>query len=238
MNSHISPTPQKKAPDVPEATLRRLPAYYRLLRRLVEDNVLRISSGELAKLLHCTAAQIRGDFRYFGEFGQQGYGYNVPYLFKNISDILGATRSFSGVLVTESRYAKGDSALFAMSDRGILFGAVILTDYDSLTEADMAAIAAAIPTYNHGEGAVLLSPTAPEGYLQGRDVDILVLHCCDAAMLEKAETLPCRGIWNLTGRAVFRRDIPVEQVFLSDSLLRLCHEVKTVKENMSKEDRP
>ena len=37
-----------------------------------------------------TASQIRQDLNNFGGFGQQGYGYNVQYLYTEIGKILGA----------------------------------------------------------------------------------------------------------------------------------------------------
>ena len=69
--------------------IKRLPRYYRYLGELMEDNVERISSNELSKKMHTTASQIRQDLNNFGGFGQQGYGYNVHYLYTEIGKILG-----------------------------------------------------------------------------------------------------------------------------------------------------
>ena len=67
--------------QISKAVIKRLPRYYRYLGELMEDNVERISSNELSKKMHTTASQIRQDLNNFGGFGQQGYGYNVHYLY-------------------------------------------------------------------------------------------------------------------------------------------------------------
>ena len=69
--------------------IKRLPRYYRYLGELLEDNVERISSNDLSKKMRVTASQIRQDLNNFGGFGQQGYGYNVKYLYTEIGKILG-----------------------------------------------------------------------------------------------------------------------------------------------------
>ena len=69
-NKYISP-----------AIIKRLPRYYRFLGELKSEGVERISSSELSKMMNATASQIRQDLNNFGGFGQQGYGYNVEYLY-------------------------------------------------------------------------------------------------------------------------------------------------------------
>ena len=75
--------------DISQAVIRRLPRYYRYLGELLENGVERISSYDLSKLMKVTASQIRQDLNNFGGFGQQGYGYNVKYLYTEIGKILG-----------------------------------------------------------------------------------------------------------------------------------------------------
>ena len=74
---------------ISQAVIRRLPRYYRYLGELIEQGVERISSNELSKRMKVTASQIRQDLNNFGGFGQQGYGYNVHYLYTEIGKILG-----------------------------------------------------------------------------------------------------------------------------------------------------
>ena len=75
--------------DISQAVIRRLPRYYRYLGELLENGVERISSNDLSKQMKVTASQIRQDLNNFGGFGQQGYGYNVKYLYTEIGKILG-----------------------------------------------------------------------------------------------------------------------------------------------------
>ena len=74
---------------ISQAVIRRLPRYYRYLGELLENGVERISSNDLSKRMKVTASQIRQDLNNFGGFGQQGYGYNVKYLYTEIGKILG-----------------------------------------------------------------------------------------------------------------------------------------------------
>ena len=69
---------------ISQAVIRRLPRYYRYLGELLENGVERISSNDLSKRMKVTASQIRQDLNNFGGFGQQGYGYNVKYLYTEI----------------------------------------------------------------------------------------------------------------------------------------------------------
>ena len=75
--------------EISRAVIRRLPRYYRYLGELLENGVERISSNDLSKRMKVTASQIRQDLNNFGGFGQQGYGYNVKYLYTEIGKILG-----------------------------------------------------------------------------------------------------------------------------------------------------
>ena len=84
---------------ISRAVIKRLPRYYRYLGELLEDGVERISSGELSERMKVTASQIRQDLNNFGGFGQQGYGYNVRYLYSEIGKILGLDRVHNMIFV-------------------------------------------------------------------------------------------------------------------------------------------
>ena len=73
--------------EISNAVIRRMPRYYRYLGELLENGIERISSNELSKLMDVTASQIRQDLNNFGGFGQQGYGYNVQFLYEEIGKI-------------------------------------------------------------------------------------------------------------------------------------------------------
>ena len=74
--------------EISKAVISRLPRYYRYLGELLEEGVERISSNDLSIRMKVTASQIRQDLNNFGGFGQQGYGYNVKYLYTEIARIL------------------------------------------------------------------------------------------------------------------------------------------------------
>lgn len=79
--------------------IRRMPRYLRKLDELQEGGISRVSSFELGQQLGLTPSQIRQDFSCFGEFGQQGYGYNVAALREQIAAILGMDRGFRAILI-------------------------------------------------------------------------------------------------------------------------------------------
>jgi redox-sensing transcriptional repressor len=87
---------QESPPDV---VIRRLPLYARSLRYLLQEGITSVSSQELGDRINVTAAQIRKDLSYFGEFGKQGIGYDVEKLLAHIEHILGLSHEWPVVLV-------------------------------------------------------------------------------------------------------------------------------------------
>src|SRR5690554_4396296 len=97
---------RKKRETVPRGVVARLPIYFRYLIELEADGVERVSSAQLGEALEFTAAQIRSDLSYFGSFGQQGYGYNVQDLLKQVKQILGLDRTHAMILVGAGNLGK------------------------------------------------------------------------------------------------------------------------------------
>ncbi len=85
--------------QVSASVINRLPRYYRYLGELLNCGIERISSKELSQRMGVTASQIRQDLNCFGGFGQQGYGYNVEYLYGEIAGILGLDKRYKAILV-------------------------------------------------------------------------------------------------------------------------------------------
>ena len=85
--------------EISRAVIGRLPRYYRYLGELLDAGVERISSNDLSKKMSVTASQIRQDLNNFGGFGQQGYGYNVKYLYTEIGKILGLNRKHNVIII-------------------------------------------------------------------------------------------------------------------------------------------
>ena len=84
---------------ISRAVINRLPRYYRYLGLLMDQGIDRISSSELSRRMNVTASQIRQDLNLFGGFGQQGYGYNVEALCKEIEGILGLDKTHTIIIV-------------------------------------------------------------------------------------------------------------------------------------------
>lgn len=80
------------------AVINRLPRYFRYLGDLLESDITRISSKELSVKMNITASQIRQDLNNFGGFGQQGYGYNVEDLYRELGKILGLDKHYNAVI--------------------------------------------------------------------------------------------------------------------------------------------
>ena len=85
--------------EISQAVIRRMPRYYRYLGELIDAGVERISSNDLSSRMKVTASQIRQDLNNFGGFGQQGYGYNVKYLYEEIGKILGLNEKHNIIIV-------------------------------------------------------------------------------------------------------------------------------------------
>ncbi|MDR2654828.1 MAG: redox-sensing transcriptional repressor Rex [Oscillospiraceae bacterium] len=95
-----------KKENISNSVIRRLPRYYRFLRDLKENGISRTSSSELSQQMGLTASQIRQDLNCFGEFGQQGYGYNVDYLYSEICRILDLSRKSRAILIGAGNLGK------------------------------------------------------------------------------------------------------------------------------------
>ena len=85
--------------SVPLVVIKRLPRYYRYLGELLKQGITRISSKHLSEKMGVTASQIRQDLNCFGGFGQQGYGYKIENLYREIGEILGLSRGYKTIIV-------------------------------------------------------------------------------------------------------------------------------------------
>jgi redox-sensing transcriptional repressor len=94
------PKPQaRRGHNIPDVVIRRLPIYARTLQHLMAEGLEHVSSEELGERIDVSAAQIRRDLAYFGDFGKQGKGYNVEYLLGQIKAILQLQQTWQVALV-------------------------------------------------------------------------------------------------------------------------------------------
>ena len=108
----------EKSKNISMALIKRLPKYYRYLGELMRNEVDRISSKELGEKIGFTASQIRQDLNCFGDFGQQGYGYNVTELYNQIKSILGLDRGYKAALVGAGNIGQAVSNYSRFEDLG------------------------------------------------------------------------------------------------------------------------
>lgn len=116
---------QVEGREISQAVIRRLPRYYRYLGELMEHGVERISSNDLSKKMKVTASQIRQDLNNFGGFGQQGYGYNVKYLYTEIGKILGLDESHNYIIIGAGNLGQALANYAAFENRGFILLSLI-----------------------------------------------------------------------------------------------------------------
>ena len=166
------------------AVIKRLPRYYRYLSELLDNGIERISSGELSKQMKVTASQIRQDFNNFGGFGQQGYGYNVPYLKNEIGKILGLDRDYHVIILGAGNLGHALANYAGFEKRGFVVSAVFDVSPDKIGKK-----------IGH---TMVYDMKDLEGYVKGHTVDIAAL------TLPKSHGNEARA-WQR--RALFRRNL-------------------------------
>lgn len=114
----------EKNKNISMAVIKRLPKYYRYLGELMQNDVDRISSKELGEKIGFTASQIRQDLNCFGDFGQQGYGYNVTELYNQIKSILGLDRGYKAALVGAGNIGQAVSNYSRFENLGFRISAI------------------------------------------------------------------------------------------------------------------
>ena len=196
--------------------IRRLPRYLRKLDELKASGVGRISSFNLGQQLGLTPSQIRQDFSCFGEFGQQGYGYNVAALREEIASILGMDRGFKAILIGVGNIGHALMDNFCFSEWVFTLAAAF--DIDP----------AIVGTVNNG--VTVRSMDELLDYLRGNKIDVAVLTVPKEAASAVAKLLFDNGIgaiWNFTNVELTEPNSPslVENVHFSDSLLSLGYYV-------------
>ena len=203
-----------KKGKVSNAVIRRLPRYYGQLSSLYQVGVVRISSSALGKAMNLTASQIRQDLSCFGEFGQQGYGYNVESLRDQIAEILGMNLGHTAIILGAGNLGRALIQNFQFSQNGFRLTAAFDTDPEIIG--------------TRIAGVPVLSIDTLEDYLAQHPTDVGVLTVPQSVALSTANQLisgGVKGLWNFTNidLAIRDPDIVVENVHFADSLLALSY---------------
>ncbi len=189
--------------NAPVTVVRRLPRYYRFLRDMLNHDILRTSSTELSKLMGVTASQIRQDLNYFGEFGQQGYGYNVKHLYMQISRILGVGSKFTAVTVGTHEFctAFNENRMFEM--RGVR----VRGSFNVSCSEDLSSLA---------------------NFCRDNEIDIAVINVSEQLIDETADAVinaGVKGIWNFSNLEIRSKELAVQNMCPGDSLMMLTYEL-------------
>lgn len=211
-----------KSINISNSVIRRLPRYYRFLGELEDQQISKISSRELSERMHLTASQIRQDLNCFGGLGQQGYGYNVSELRKEIGRILGVDKHRKTILIgagnlgtalaVHINFEKSGCSLIGIFDSnkkivGNPLGKLTITDIDDLEK---------FCRENKPEVAVLCIPKS-----------------VTKEIVDRLTELGVRSFWNFSHYDinVEHKNIIVENVHLGDSLLTLSYGVNNNLDN-------
>ncbi len=205
----------KTISSVPMVVVKRLPRYYRYLGDLLSRDVTRVSSAELSRKMGVTASQIRQDFNCFGDFGQQGYGYNVRNLYEQIGEILGMNRCYSLIIIGAGNLGHALANYAGIEKRGYRIIGIFDNDPEKIGTKIKN-----IPVTDISE---------LENFCQDNKTDIAVLSIPKAVVKDITDRLisaGIKGIWNFSyAELETPDDIVVENVHLSDSLMTLSYKI-------------
>ena len=202
--------------EISQAVIRRLPRYYRYLGELLESGVERISSNELSKRMKVTASQIRQDLNNFGGFGQQGYGYNVKYLYTEIGKILGLNEKHKFVIIGAGNLGQAIANYGNFRNRGFEITALFDKNKDLIGKKTV-------------NGTEIRDISTIIDYVKNENIEIVALALPKGPATDIAEKLVECGVkafWNFAHTDLgFSDDIIVENVHLSESLMKLTYRI-------------
>ena len=213
--------------EISKAVIARLPRYYRYLGELMEDGVERISSSELSARMKVTASQIRQDLNNFGGFGQQGYGYNVKYLYTEIAKILGIDRQHNLIIIGAGNLGQAIANYANFERRGFII--------KGMFDVNPRLIGLVV------RGIEIRGVEELEKFIVENDVQIAALTNPKTKAPEIADRLVKAGIkaiWNFAHTDLqVPDDVVVENVHLSESLMRLSYRVCSMQDQKEEKAR-
>ena len=203
----------EKNKNISMAVIKRLPKYYRYLEELMKNDVDRISSKELGEKIGFTASQIRQDLNCFGDFGQQGYGYNVKELYSQIGSILGLDRGYEAALVGAGNIGQAVSNYSRFENLGVKITAIF--------DANPKLIGMKI------RDVEIMDIDDMENVINEHKIDIGIICVPRKNAQSVADELirgGVRAIWNFAPVDLVVPDyVKVENVHLSESLMTLIY---------------
>lgn len=212
---------------ISRAVIARLPRYYRHLGELMEEGVERISSNDLSQRMHVTASQIRQDLNNFGGFGQQGYGYNVKYLYTEIAKIMGVDRQHNLIIIGAGNLGQAIANYANFERRGFII--------KGMFDVNPRLIGRVV------RGVEIRGVEELEKFIVDNQVQIAALTIPKTKAPEIADRLIAAGIkaiWNFAHTdLVVPDDVVVENVHLSESLMRLSYRVCSMQDQKAQKEK-
>lgn len=206
--------------EISPAVIKRLPRYYRYLGDLLENDVVRISSKELSEKMKVTASQIRQDLNNFGGFGQQGYGYNVEYLYTEIGKILGLNKTNNMIIVGAGNLGQALANYQEFEKIGFSVTAIF--------DVNPKLIGLVV------RGIEIMDIEELGNYVKKNNVDIAALTLPKQKAQKVAQELVSYGIkafWNFASIDLqLPEHIVVENVHLAESLMTLSYKINSSME--------
>lgn len=206
--------------EISKAVIRRLPRYYRYLGELMESGVERISSNELSERMRVTASQIRQDLNNFGGFGQQGYGYNVKYLYDEIGRLLGLDKKHNVIIIGGGNLGQALANYPAFEKRGFIVKGI----FDINPKLSGRTV----------RGISIMPMEQMEEFIKENDIQIATLTLPKTSATEVADRLisyGVRAIWNFAHTDLnVPEGVMVENVHLSESIMRLSYNLTRYEE--------
>lgn len=201
--------------EISQAVIARLPRYLRFLGELKDAGVERISSRDLSIRMKTSASQIRQDLHHFGGFGQQGYGYNVRFLYEEIAKILGLDHTHHLIIIGAGNLGSAIANYGNFERRGFLFEGIF--DQNKALQGKVI------------HNMVVQPMEELEEFIKNHNTDIAVLTIPKNGAVEVADQLVHYGIkaiWNFANVDLnVPENITVENVHLSDSLMKLSYKL-------------
>ncbi|MBQ9737075.1 MAG: redox-sensing transcriptional repressor Rex [Clostridia bacterium] len=207
--------------QISSLVINRLPRYFRYLGDLLSNGVERISSKELSEKMNVTASQIRQDLNFFGSFGQQGYGYNVEHLYNEIAVILGIKNQYKAILIGAGNMGQALIQNTTFEKRGFKLIGIFDNDPDKIGKEIM--------------GMKILDANDIKSFIEENQPTMAIISTPRTVVNQVVKNLKDCGIHAFLNfsyaEIAYDDNVVVENIHLSDSLMRLCYKISARNED-------
>ncbi|MBR0103569.1 MAG: redox-sensing transcriptional repressor Rex [Selenomonadaceae bacterium] len=189
---------------ISQATIDRLPLYFRTLRLVEAEAIDIISSDELGRRLDITPEQIRKDLATFGQFGRKGIGYDVRELRDRIENILGLHNKWRLAIVGMGHLGGALANYVNFAPLG--FSVVALFDNDKEIIG------------SEVNGLEVNDASSMEKIIAERSVDIGVITVPASEAQGVADSLIAAGVKGIWNFAPIKLNVPIDIPLVNEDL--------------------